>query len=269
MTEQLKMVHFASQFRSRIVTQWVSGVQSNIQFERNFDALVDAVAAAFDMEGVRIYVLQSPRYEWKDKCLLTAENFDDFIERTGIFQKPKISKLYVHANTSPDSSPVGDGKKGGEKVDSSEGSQTSSRSGQGEFSEALLRRDILCVFCRRDAALEAAHIIPVDEKGVLNEPANCALYGISSINDTANGILLCRACHKCVDSNLVCINSTTGKLRISDALLSNEPEKWASLVNITVPISTVTWPSKQLLKFREDAMDAATTLRHERLFVVL
>jgi hypothetical protein len=81
--------------------------------------------------------------------------------------------------------------------------------------------------------------------------------------DTTNGILLCWGCHKCFDANLVCIDPMTGILDITDALLANERTKWTKLVGHTVPVSTVTWPTNELLKFREDAMHVATNARHE------
>ena len=82
LTEQLTRVQFAAQiFMTRVVTDWVSGIQSNIQFQSSFDQLTDAIAVTFGMEIVRIYALQSPNFQWKGKLLLTAENFNDYISR--------------------------------------------------------------------------------------------------------------------------------------------------------------------------------------------
>jgi hypothetical protein len=102
--------------------------------------------------------------------------------------------------------------------------------------------------------LDRVHLLllPVEQKHLLQDRNNCAKFGVSSIMDTANGILLCWGCHKCFDANLVCINSDSGQLSIADALLSNEKEKWSPLVRRVVPVSLGTWPTKALLKYRED-----------------
>jgi hypothetical protein len=245
----------------RYVTAWISGERQSIQFERSFDSLVDAVAVVFEMEIdlLRIYVLQFPGFSWKERIRLTKENFNDYIRHQGTFLK--TSKLYACEKGSPDGSP------GGKEANVGEGSQSSissNRSGQVEFSEALRRRDKgICVFCKSNARLEGAHFIPVKQKDLLNDPSNCTKYGISSIMDTTNGILLCWDCHKCFDANLVCIDPITGNLNLTDALLANEGDKWKSLVGHNVPASTVTWPTNELLKFREDAMFVATKARHE------
>ena len=237
---------------SRYVTDWISGDRQRIEFKCSLHDLVEAVADAFEIENPRIYVLQPTSSPWQDRILLTQENFNEYVERQGTFAKPTISKLYVSGNTSPDGSP------NGKKSDVSEGSQSSkgSRCGQSEFSQALRRRDDgSCVFCYSNIEpLEGAHFIPVKQRDLLNDPKNRRKYGISSIMDTINGILLCWGFHKCFDANLVCIDPLSGKLLIADALLANEPDKWERLVGHTVPVSDGTWPTCELLKFREDAM---------------
>ena len=86
-------------------------------------------------------------------------------------------------------------------------------------------------------------------------------YEIATINDIKNGILLCWNCHKCFDASLVCIDADSGTLVVADALLSNE-ERWAALKGSAVRASSSPfWPSKQLLKFREDALRSATEQR--------
>lgn len=107
-------------------------------------------------------------------------------------------------------------------------------------------------------------MIPVEQKHHLFEHGNCMKYGIGSINDTSNGISLCWDCHRCFDANLVCIEPITGKLIITDDLFANMPAKWGSLADYAVPVINFPWPSKALLKFREDAMHNATVSRHER-----
>lgn len=107
-------------------------------------------------------------------------------------------------------------------------------------------------------------MIPVEQKHHLFEPCNWLKYGIGSINDTSNGISLCWDCHRCFDANLVCIHPTTGKLIITEDLLDCMPGIWGGLLDNAVPIINYPCPSKALLKFREDAMHAATVTRHER-----
>ena len=176
-----------------------------------------------------------------------------------------MSKLYVCDAGTPNGSPNGDGKKA-EVDDASQSSSSSNRSGQREFKDAIRKRDNECVFCAsRAEPLEAAHIIPVEQKDILNDHGNCTRYGVCSIMDTANGVLLCWACHKCFDANLVCINSVTGVLTISEALLSNEPEKWNPLVGRVVPASSSTWPSTAMLQYRETALLKASEDRQRHV----
>ena len=270
LTEQFNRVQFSPSIEARL-TDWVSGKQEKLHFQCNsFGSLRDAIADAFLVEMFRIYVLQSPEFSWSSRFQLTAENFDDYVLRLGRFARPKVSQLYVHSDQSPTTSPTTSRRSrvlafaGGKKADASEGSQKSSRSGQTEFHDAILRRDKgKCVFCSSsESSLEGAHILPVEKKDILNDPSVCARFCIGSINDASNGILLCWACHKCFDHNLVCIDPDDGKLLVSDALLANEPDKWNALVGQVVPRGQYAWPSRQLLLFRHEAMVAATAERH-------
>jgi HNH endonuclease len=266
LAQQLNTVRFDVDHANptRYVTAWISGQQQSIQFARSFGSLVESVAVIFEMEKdlLRIYVLQAPAFSWSGRIRLTEENFDDYIRHEGDFVR--TSKLYACGNTSPDGSP------GEKKVDVGEGSQpsrNSNRSGQGEFSEAVRWRDKnTCVFCESTSVeLEAAHVIPVKQYDLLRDYSNNAKYGIGSVMDTANGILLCRNCHRCFDAYLVCIDPATGKLLIAEALLANEPDKWKRLQDRIVSVhNPVTWPNMELLKFRMNAMNSATESRHEK-----
>ena len=101
------------------------------------------------------------------------------------------------------------------------------------------------------------------QKELLNDPGQRVDFKIGSINDLANGILLCWPCHKVFDASLVCIDADRGTLLVvADALLTNE-ERWATLKGNEVRERSHFWPSKQLLKFREDALRAATERRHK------
>ena len=246
---------------TRLITSWISGHRALIKFARCFGSLLETVAVIFEMDIdlLRIYVLQSPAFSWQLRFRLTKENFEDYIRHQGSFVR--TSKLYaIEGDTSPDGSPVG------KKADDGEGSQSSKssdRNGQSEFGDALWRRDRgTCVFCYSNEELEAAHILPVGQKGLLCEASNCEKYGIGSIMDTSNGMLLCRSCHRCFDANLVCIDPISGILLVADALLANEKDKWESLSNQPVSCKSYQWPSTELFKFRKDAMDSATGRRH-------
>jgi hypothetical protein len=172
-----------------------------------------------------------------------------------------MAKLYICDNDSPTTPPRG---KTIPDEAASQHSNNSNRSGQTEFRDSILRRDKnKCVFCDTTTPpIEAAHLLPVEQKYVLLDEEKCILYGIHSIMDSSNGIALCWACHKCFDAKLVCIDPSTGALLVTDALLANEPEKWCDLQNKIVPTCPHWWPNKELLKFREQAMLAATSKRN-------
>lgn len=258
LAQNLQKVRFLKT-ESVLVTEWISGRQQNIQFERINSKFLEVVSDTFEVEVLRIYILQSPDFKWQNRIELHEDNFMEFVDRVGIFKRPKVSKVYAICNdVSPDSSPVA---KEIDVVDeiSEASSIGTGRSGQREFTESINRRDNgACVFCgTSDGLLEAAHYLPVEQKAMLNDFDQCVKYNICSIMDSANGILLCGHCHRCFDANLVCIDSETGILRIADSLLANEREKWSHLVGRVVSASRVAWPCKQLLKYREEAMQEA------------
>jgi hypothetical protein len=257
--KELRKVTF-SNYEFRLITAWVSGLQMNIQFERDYNKFLDAVAQSFQMMKCRVYVLRSPDFSWKDRIQLTVENFEAFLDRKGEFDK-SIIKVYVcDGDNSPESSPLHrDGQE-------SQASQSTTRSGQREFSESLFKRDKgACVFCCTSGGqLEGAHLLPYEQRHLLDDPQNCAKFEIGSIMDTRNGVLLCFRCHKCFDANLVCINSENNRLTISDALMHNENDKWKDLVDSTIRPALYAWPSKELLKYREEAMRIATQARHDK-----
>jgi hypothetical protein len=261
--EQLvkKIVQFSLN-KQLLVTSWISGDRNWFSVcDNNLDSLLFHLAQSFAMRFPRLYVVQG---EWKKRIRIDASNFADYMENKGVFHHA-TNKLYVHDESTPTESP--EAKKLHSFVD--EGSQSagsSSRSGQSEFRTALLNRDgMQCVFCGcQNPPLEAAHVLPVEQRHLLQDRNNCAKFGVNSIMDTANGILLCWGCHKCFDANLVCINSDSGQLSIADALLSNEKEKWSPLVGRVVPVSLGTWPTKALLKYREELMKEASERRQRK-----
>jgi hypothetical protein len=226
----------------------------------------------FEKESFRIYILISPEFKWQSRITLNDENFTQYINREGSFARPKKLKLYItHSELSPDGSPAwkyteGNPKSVDEKSEASS-SHGTGRSGQADFSAAVRWRDRnTCVFCgTTDGKLEAAHILPVRQKELLNMPDKREYFSIGTINEISNGILLCWNCHTCFDANLVCIDADNGTLVVADALLANE-ERWVALKGREVSASSSRfWPSKQLLKFREDALRSlsATGQRHK------
>ena len=247
---------------ARFVTEWISGEEQFIQFARSYGSLVKAVGRVFEMDKtlLRIFVLRlQNKFSLRDKIRLSEGNFEEFISERGTFEN--TSKLYACDDTSSDGSIENTGD-----VEELQSSITSNGSEQDEFSNAVRRRDQnRCVYCSAEnEQLQAARMIPVEQKCHLFEHGNCLKYGIGSINDTSNGISLCWDCHRCFDANLVCIDSMTGKLIITEELLDRMPGKWKGLVEKAVPPINFPWPSNALLKFREDAKHVATITRHER-----
>lgn len=243
----------------RLVTDWISGVQTWLNMSVTFDVFLSHVEEKFSIKTPRAYVLQSTTNSWRYRIRLTAENFNDFQRKRGMFSD--ICKLYVCGNESPTHTPV---QSPDRRIDDHDGSQGTNRSGQTEFNASIIRRDEgKCVFCGSTDVLEAAHILPVESKHVLQQSENRALYCIDSINDSCNGITLCWGCHKCFDANLVCIDPITHTLLVTDALLANEREKFSGLVGAKVSPRFSQWP-KQVLQFRMDAMETATQGRRDK-----
>jgi HNH endonuclease len=264
LAQQLKTAELLNEEEhpARYVTAWISGEEQFIQFARSYGSLVKAVGRVFEMDKtlLRIFVLRiQNKFSQRDIIRLSECNFEDFISERGTFEN--TSKLYACDDTSSDGSFESTGV--GEE---SQSSITSNESEEDEFSNAVRRRDQnKCVYCNAEnQPLVAARIIPVEQKYHLYEPRNCLKYGIGSINDTSNGISLCWDCHRCFTANLLCLDPITGKLLITEDLFECMPVKWGSLLDNAAPIINFPWPSKALLKFREDAMHAATVTRHER-----
>lgn len=252
------MVRFNLNGNQLLVTAWISGDKNWFHQRTDFESFLADLALSFAMRAPRLYVFQG---KWKDRIRLEAANFAAYLESSGDFAGA-ANKLYIHDDCSPTHSPGAKSL----RSDSSQASKASDRSGQSEFRNALMNRDgSKCVFCETiDPPLEAAHVLPVEQKQLLKERANCIKFGVDSIMDSANGIILCWGCHRCFDSNLVCIDPDSGKLCIADALLSCESEKWQKLVGRVIPAGTPTWPTQALLEYRQEAMRNTTESRHVR-----
>jgi hypothetical protein len=107
----------------------------------------------------------------------------------------------------------------------------SSRSGQTEFNEGVLRRDLnSCMFCDATGNLSAAHLIAYKEIGSPSLNAIFAKCHIGTIQDLANGITLCKMCHDQFDYHFVGVNPETMRVEVSRALLDSKSseirDKW-------------------------------------------
>lgn len=68
---------------------------------------------------------------------------------------------------------------------------------------------------------------------------------------------------RCAGPATSAIEPSTGALLVTDALLANEPDKWYPLKGRIVSSTSHGWPNEALLKFRQEAMLAATCKRKE------
>jgi len=251
-----------SDTRQVVVEEWVDGtkVSININNHTTFDKFQRDVSDAFAQESPRIYVLVSPGFRWSERIKMDSTLFADYVARDGPFCRPKALKLFVWSGeNSPDCSP---GMK--KMVDGacSEVSTQSARTGQSDFRNRVLWRDgNRCVFCDfAGEPLEAAHVLPYDDR--VTAEKDFLLYGICGIMETINGLTLCWNCHRAYDANLVCIDPSTNELRVADALLANEQDKWEPLNNRAIDAAAKQWPTKELLQYREEAMKQQTAKRH-------
>ena len=249
---------------SRTVIAWVEGTIITIYFKRSFSHYCKKVKEVFDKTGQDciIYALEGPNFLWRERIQLSDDNFIDYLDKQNGFEFKGFKVYVVWADESPKESPF-TAFQSSTAVDmierKSDYSNDSCRIGQRDFFDSLRRRDnSSCVFCGSTSQLEGAHIIPHEQKSLLNDSAECVKYEISSINQTANGFLLCWTCHKRFDANLVYIHPDSSKLVITNALLVNETEKWQGLVDHFVPAALYGWPSKELLKYRERIANETT-----------
>ena len=176
----------------RVITSWITGVEATIDLtDLDFVAFQTAVGECFGFHNPLVYALPSPGHLLAERVKLNEMLYRDFYSRTGLFTK--ITKLYVCDKDSPTTSPGG--KTIPDDAASSQSKISSNRSGQTEFRDSILRRDKnKCVFCGTTTPpIEAAHVLPVEQKNILLDEDKCILYGIHSIMDSSNGIALCWA----------------------------------------------------------------------------
>ena len=113
-------------------------------------------------------------------------------------------------------------------VSSASRSSVRNSSEQKKFREQLMIREekkcLICSVsgeCDENVQLEAAHIIPFREATTIE----VADYGLSTIHDSSNGLLLCRSCHKLYDRDIVGVDEH-GLIHVCGALLNSGFEKW-------------------------------------------
>lgn len=182
------------------------------------------------------------------------------------------SGLYASISfTSPEKPPDDD------SVSSSltSGSNSSARgSQQKRFSNDVLKRDgEECVFCadRNVDNLEAAHIIDVAKgKSACIYDTNELLEScqLLSLYDIANGLTLCRTCHRVFDAHLCCIDSE-GIIRVADAILTTEDKKlakhWKKLDNKPIKMPPRQYqekgPSFDAIAYKKKQFDDSTRRR--------
>jgi hypothetical protein len=249
--------------KERLITSWISGIQFKFICATDFHEFVNDVEDRFGFRSARLYALMGPDFRFVERIRITIENYDYFKDKKGTFSGR--CKFYAIEDDSPIHSP-GDCKhlvavSSNKGLNNSE--DGSNRSGQSEFRSSIIDRDgSSCVFCGNVDQIEAAHILPYASRSLLKDAVNRLRYGIGSVNDTSNGIALCWGCHKCFDANLICINPVDHSLMISDALLTNEREKFQSLQGKKIFPNFVQWPNTELLQYRVEMMNAATAARH-------
>ena len=131
----------------------------------------------------------------------------------------------------------------------------SSRSGQTEFNEGVLRRDLnSCMFCDATDNLSAAHLIAYKEIGSPSLNAIFAKCHIGTIQDLANGITLCKMCHDQFDYHFVGVNPETMRVEVSGALLDSKSseirDKWNLIHGKTIGAKFTMghWPSVEAFR---------------------
>jgi hypothetical protein len=140
-------------------------------------------------------------------------------------------------------SPIGSPDKKGDTPDKkgdinlkakSHTSSETPRSGQSALTSSCLRRDSnLCVFCDGKDNLTAAPMVSYKFRNNVNIESLFEKCVLSSVQDVANAITLCRLCHEQFDNHFVAVNPETNFLEVSNALLSSEDadmaRKWQAL----------------------------------------
>lgn len=169
---------------------------------------------------------------------------------------PIIPELLFEIGGSPFHSPdkliVSPNKKGSSPT-------RSGRSGQGEMSAMVLKRDDnKCVFCETTDHLTDAHLVAYSEQSGINIESVFEICEIGGVQDPANGITLCKPCHDLFDQHFVAVNPNTSCLEVANALIHSSDErtraKWGPLNGklITARTTKGHWPTKEAFRMKYD-----------------
>jgi hypothetical protein len=137
---------------------------------------------------------------------------------------------------------------------------------QADFANGVRMRDgAQCIVCNDptmfSVELEAAHVVPL--KGARSDQWQAA--GLSSPNDTRNGLVLCVTCHFFFDKGLWCIDPIDRcTMLVTDALAARRAE-WSTrhgqVVRHVTPFHP-DWPTQQTLQVQFNFMHSHTAERH-------
>lgn len=148
----------------------------------------------------------------------------------------------------------------------SSGGSSRDSSVQADFASGVRMRDgAQCIVCSDADALsvelQAAHVVPLS--GPRAEQWQAA--GLSSPNDTRNGLMLCVSCHWFFDRGLWCIDPVDRRsMLVTQALAQRRPEwltRHGQLVRCATPFHP-DWPTQQTLQVQFAFMQGQTEERH-------
>ena len=87
------------------------------------------------------------------------------------------------------------------------------------------------------------------------------MFGLKSINEATNGLLLCHSCHKIYDCNLIGVDEF-GAIHVCGALLESGFEKWSQINKIQIKVSAeVLSRSSLCLKHRNETYTTTSEAR--------
>jgi len=138
---------------------------------------------------------------------------------------------------------------------------------QADFASGVRMRDgAQCIVCSDPSVfsveLQAAHVVPLN--GPRSDQWQSA--GLSSPNDTRNGLVLCVSCHFFFDEGLWCIDPLDRSSMLVTAALAARRAEWHTRHGQTVRHATPfhpDWPTQQTLQVQFDFMQSHTDERHE------
>ena len=186
--------------------------------------LVEALAAVKVTGAARLYMIRDEK--WAARQPLTAASFGAFLEQSQDL-RTTLPDIYVleqmpGTQTSPLGPPAVHEQGAVVVEDHGEGghdgaSHASSSAMQADFRHAVSLRDgQLCVLCRAEPPLEAAHIVA----RIAEQPELVAACLLSA-NVPNNGLMLCISCHRLHDAFMWCCDPSKGVV-VANALLNDE-----------------------------------------------